>query len=150
MAEDTAKVVLEMDVDKAKKDLDALTKTIQELNDSGDDTDEIVKELEKQWDRLNNEINNAGKGQRNLAKGLKEVTKQLQVMKLNGEENTVEYQKLVVQAGALKDAMGDASQVIKAAASDTWKSVLPWLYFLSGYFLSNLPVLENNTLPFHG
>ena len=119
MAEDTAKVVLEMDVEKAKKDLDALTKTIQELNESGDDTDEIVKELEKQWDRLNNEINNAGKGQRNLAKELKEVTKQLQVMKLNGEENTAEYHKLVVQAGALKDAMGDTSQVIKAAASDT-------------------------------
>lgn len=119
MAEDTAKVVLEMDVDKAKKDLDALTKTIQELNESGDDTDEIVKELEKQWDRLNNEINNAGKGQRNLTKELREVTKQLQVMKLNGEENTAEYQKLVVQAGALRDAMVDTSSVIKAAASDT-------------------------------
>lgn len=119
MAEDTAKVVLEMDVDKAKKDLDALTKTIQELNNSGDDNEEIVRELEKQWDRLNNEINNAGKGQRNLTKELREVTKQLQVMKLNGEENTAEYQKLVVQAGALRDAMDDANQSIKHMASDT-------------------------------
>ena len=119
MAEDTAKVVLELDVDKARKQLDLINKTIEELNANTDDTEELVKNLEKQWDKLNDEINNAGKGQRNLAKELKEVTKQLQVMKLNGQENTAEYQKLVVQAGALKDAMGDTAQVIKNVASDT-------------------------------
>lgn len=119
MAEETAKVVLEMDTDKARKNLDTLDKAIKELNHNTDDTEELVKELEKQWDKLNDEITNAGKGQRNLAKELQQVTKQLQIMKLNGQENTEEYQRLVVQAGALKDAIGDASQVIKAAASDT-------------------------------
>lgn len=119
MAEETAKVVLEMDVDKAKKSLDSLDQAIKELNHNTDDTEDLVKELEKQWDKLNDEITNAGKGQRNLAKELKEVTKQLQIMKLNGQDNTEEYQRLVVQAGALKDAIGDASSVIKAAASDT-------------------------------
>lgn len=119
MAEETAKVVLEMDTDKARKNLETLDKAIKELNHNTDDTEDLVKELEKQWDKLNDEITKAGKGQRNLAKELKEVTKQLQIMKLNGQENTEEYQRLVVQAGALKDAIGDASSVIKAAASDT-------------------------------
>ena len=110
---------IEIDVDKAKKDLDTLTKTIQELNESTDDNEELVKELEKQWDRLDKAIKDAGTGQKNLSKELKEVTKQLQVMKLNGQDNTEQYQKLIERAGQLKDAMGDTAQAINKTASDT-------------------------------
>lgn len=116
---ESVNIGIEIDVEKAQKDLDTLTRTIQELNESTDDNEELVKELEKQWDKLDKAIKDAGTGQRNLSKELKEVTKQLQVMKLNGQDNTAEYQKLIAKAGALKDAMSDTSQAISKTASDT-------------------------------
>lgn len=113
------KITIDIDVEKAQKDLDKLTKTIEDLNKSTDVNEDYVKELEKQWTKLDNAIKNSVTGQRNLSKELKEVTKQLQVMKLNGQENTVEYAKLIKTAGELKDAISDTQQAINKTASDT-------------------------------
>lgn len=117
--QENVKIGVEIDVDKARKQLDVLDKTIKELNENTDDTDELVKKLEKQWDQLNKVINESTGEQKDLAKQLKVVTKQLQIMKLNGEDNTEAYHKLLTEAGNLKDAMGDTAQAIKNVASDT-------------------------------
>lgn len=80
---------------------------------------EQMNELQKATGRYTLEVGhyeNAGKSMRSE---LKEITAQLQQMKLRGDENSVEYQKLISRAGELKDTMGDVSEAIKNTASDT-------------------------------
>lgn len=112
-------ILLTIDLDKAKKDLAALTKQIEELNSASDTSEEEVKQLEKQWDQLSETIKKAEKAQQPLDQRLKDVQKQLQLLKYNGQENTAEYQKLIAEAGRLKDAMGDTASAINKTASDT-------------------------------
>lgn len=54
-----------------------------------------------------------------LKSQLKTLTNQIQQLKLAGDDNTETYQKLIQQAGELKDAIADAGSEIKSAASDT-------------------------------
>ena len=112
-------ILLTIDLDQAKKDLAALTKQIEELNSASDTSEEEVKALEKQWDQLSETIKKAEKAQQPLGQRLKDVQKQLQLMKYNGQENTAQYQKLIAEAGRLKDAMGDTAAAISKTASDT-------------------------------
>lgn len=50
---------------------------------------------------------------------LKTLTQQIAEMKLAGDDGTEAFQKLVIEAGNIKDAMGDAAAEIKNAGSDT-------------------------------
>lgn len=50
---------------------------------------------------------------------LKALTQQIAEMKLAGEDGTEQFKALVVEAGNIKDAMGDAAAEIKNAGSDT-------------------------------
>lgn len=50
---------------------------------------------------------------------LKALTEQIAQMKLAGDDGTEAFQKLVVEAGNIKDAMADAGAEIKNAGSDT-------------------------------
>lgn len=54
-----------------------------------------------------------------LRQRLKNLTQQIAEMKLAGDDGTETFQKLVVEAGNIKDAMGDAAAEIKNAGSDT-------------------------------
>lgn len=112
-------ILLTIDLDKAKKDLAALTKQIQDLNASSESSEEDVKALEKQWDQLSETIKKAEKAQQPLGQRLKDIQKQLQLLKANGLDNTETYRNLMVEAGNLRDAMGDVSQAINKTASDT-------------------------------
>lgn len=133
MAEEKTTVGIEFDLDQAKKDLKALNDQIKQLNSTTDDTEETVKALERQWDLLDTAIKAAeggmkefevtsvktGAAEKTLGKELKEITVQLQRMKLEGKEGTAEYQNLIQRAGQLKDAMGDTAAAINKTASDT-------------------------------
>lgn len=55
------KAVIEIDIEKAKRDLQSLTETIKQLNAAGDDNEETVKALEKQWGVLDSQIKQAEK-----------------------------------------------------------------------------------------
>lgn len=50
---------------------------------------------------------------------LKSLTQQIAQMKLAGDDGTETFQKLVIEAGNIKDAMADAGAEIKNAGSDT-------------------------------
>lgn len=50
---------------------------------------------------------------------LKSLTQQIAEMKLAGDDGTEAFQKLVIEAGNIKDAIGDAAAEIKNAGSDT-------------------------------
>lgn len=50
---------------------------------------------------------------------LKTLTQQIAEMKLAGEDGTEQFKALVIEAGNIKDAMGDAAAEIKNAGSDT-------------------------------
>lgn len=54
-----------------------------------------------------------------LRKRLKELTQAIAEAKLAGEDNTQQFRQMVIEAGNIKDAMGDAAAEIKNAGSDT-------------------------------
>lgn len=54
-----------------------------------------------------------------LRQRLKNLTQQIAEMKLAGDDGTEAFQKLVIEAGNIKDAIADAGAEIKNAGSDT-------------------------------
>lgn len=59
------------------------------------------------------------KSSESLRARLKILTQQIAEMKLAGKDGTEQFKALVVEAGNIKDAMGDAAAEIKNAGSDT-------------------------------
>lgn len=59
------------------------------------------------------------KSSESLRARLKTLTQQIAEMKLAGEDGTEQFKALVIEAGNIKDAMGDAAAEIKNAGSDT-------------------------------
>ena len=57
--------------------------------------------------------------QQALKARLLEITKQLQLLKAAGEDNTEQYRELIKEAGSLKDAVGDVNQEIQNAAANS-------------------------------
>ena len=117
--ENETEILLTINVGRAKEDLASLTKQIGELNNASENNEEEIRSLESQWDKLNGTIKKAEEIQTPLTVKLKGVQRQLQVLKLNGQENTETYHKLIEEAGRLKDTMGDTATAIKKTASDT-------------------------------
>lgn len=72
----------------------------------------------------------------NLRKEMNETTQSLAAMRMAGQENTEEYQRLLEKAGQMKDALTDANAAVKNMASDTAKfdSVLSGLTLAGGGF----------------
>jgi hypothetical protein len=62
------------------------------------------------------EASNAGES---LRTRLRALTQQLAEMKLRGEDNTEEFQRLSQEAGRMRDAMDDTNKVIRNLGSDT-------------------------------
>lgn len=54
-----------------------------------------------------------------LRQRLKNLTQQIAELKLANEDNTEQFKQLVLEAGYIKDAIGDAAAEIKNAGSDT-------------------------------
>jgi hypothetical protein len=54
-----------------------------------------------------------------LRQRLKNLTQQIAELKLAGKDNTDQYKQMVIEAGNIKDAIGDAAAEIKNAGSDT-------------------------------
>jgi hypothetical protein len=54
-----------------------------------------------------------------LRQRLKNLTVQIAELKLRGEDNTEQFKQMVIEAGNIKDAIGDAAAEIKNAGSDT-------------------------------
>ena len=117
--ENETEILLTINVGRAKEDLASLTKQIGELNNASENNEEEIRALESQWDKLNGTIKKAEEIQTPLSQRLKGVQRELQILKLNGQENTETYHKLIEEAGRLKDTMGDTATAINKTASDT-------------------------------
>ena len=98
--------------EKARRAFEAKQKAAKKLM-------EQMNELQKATGKYTLQVGNYELAGKSLRKELREITLQLQQMKLRGEENSEEYQKLLARAGELSDTMGDVSQAINKTASDT-------------------------------
>lgn len=87
---------------------------IESLKQAGIEYDEFGKVINK-----NNE--ETVKSTETLKARLNEITKQLQVMKAAGEDDTESYHALVKEAGNLRDTLGDVSSEINQAAANSQK-----------------------------
>lgn len=84
-----------------------------------DDLYAKMNELQKATGKYTLQVGNYELAGKSLRTELKELTVQLQQMKLEGKENTKEYADMIARAGELKDVMGDTAQAINKTASDT-------------------------------
>lgn len=80
---------------------------------------EQMNEMQKATGKYVLQVGNYELAGKSLKEELRELTAQLQQMRLRGEENTKEYADLIARAGELKDTMGDVAQAINKTASDT-------------------------------
>ena len=78
-----------------------------------------IKDAEASTNRFYRNVGNYEGATKSLKQELKELVAQLAEMKLNGQDNGEEYEKLTKRAGELKDAMGDATAQVQRMASDT-------------------------------
>lgn len=105
-------VVLTIDLDKAKQDLAALTKQIQDLNASSDTNEKEVKALEKQWDLLNSAIKKAEGSEKGLNSTIKDNNKALDDQTAATKKTEGAFSKSV---SAFKAAGGGIKGVTAAA-----------------------------------
>jgi hypothetical protein len=85
---------------------------IETLKEAGVSVEEFTKALGSGQTEVD-------KSSESLRGRLKALTQQIAEMKLAGDDGTEAFQKLVIEAGNIKDAMGDAAAEIKNAGSDT-------------------------------
>lgn len=129
MAQEDASIKISFDISQAQAQLEQLYEEQKKLNEELSKVDEGTDEYEKlnnQLEEVNKNIETStqglqkyGNSQKNLKQELRELTDQLQRMKLEGKDNSAEYQRMIARAGELKDAMGDTAQAINKTASDT-------------------------------
>lgn len=86
------------------------------------ETNSLYQEMKRLQEATGKHTLNVG-NYADAAKGLKQeltsLTQQMALMKVNGEDNSAEYQKMAERAAQLKDAMMDAQTEVKAMSSDT-------------------------------
>ena len=149
------KVVIEVvgqtqGLDEADAKLQALTKREKDILSEMDQltkkqkefagANKVVKVLEDEYKKLENELNKNRKSIDTLSEAQKkmpgkvvaenaeksfrqvrrEIEEQLKQMRRLGQEGTAAYQELVEKAGELNDIQGDVSREIQGLASDTY------------------------------
>lgn len=108
----------------ATKEYDALSRAERqgakgkELQDHINKITTELKEAEEETQRFYRNVGNYP-DLKPIKTQLKEAKEQLAQMKVEGKENTEEYQKLLGVAADLQDAMGDVNAAITTGASDT-------------------------------
>lgn len=103
------------------------TEKFKELSEQLKKNQGELKSLEQEFQAVQKAANvdikpafeEAGKATESLKTRLNEVTKQLQVLKLEGKDNTAQYKALTKEAGNLRDAIGDVSAEINNAAANS-------------------------------
>lgn len=89
-----------------------LNKTIQQL-------DKAVKVADASMGQWGRNVGNYKDTTISLKKELRTLNEELARMKLAGQENTEEYQRIIEKAGELKDTLSDVAAEVKRVGSDT-------------------------------
>lgn len=80
---------------------------------------EEMKRLQEATGKHTLNVGNYADATKGLRTEIMQLTQQMAKMKIEGQQNSEEYQNLAQKAGALKDAMKDAQREVSAMASDT-------------------------------
>ena len=80
---------------------------------------EEMKRLQEATGKTSLNVGNYEGATVKLTSQIRQMTEALAVMRLEGKQDTAEYAQMSKEAGALKDALADASQEVKNMASDT-------------------------------
>jgi hypothetical protein len=106
--------------------LNDMTVEEREATDAGrklvEETNAIYEEMKRLQEVTGKHTLNVGNYEAatlSLRGTIRKNTEALAQMKLAGQDNTAEFQKLLTETGRLKDEMNDAAQSIKGVASDT-------------------------------
>lgn len=100
--------------DKVKSSVDALASSLKNVTQTV-----TVGNLKQEFDKFDKSIGSAIKTSTSLKQQLREITKEMAALKLAGKDTTDEYTRLRLEAGKIKDAIGDANKEISNTASDT-------------------------------
>jgi chromosome segregation ATPase len=107
------------DLGELKKRVDGITNSFTE--GFGQGVKEALDEAGVSLEDFNKQLKLTDDTQKTLKQSLRDTTEQLAEMKLNGQENTQQYQELTEKAGLYRDALKDVTQEINRTASDTRK-----------------------------
>lgn len=102
-----------------EKAFEDVKKRLDDINNSGEKNESVVKQLEKEYQLLNQLVNNQANGFASASQELKNNERALQSLGAAGLKNTEFYQQLLKETAELKDNVGDLKQEIKGLASDT-------------------------------
>lgn len=80
---------------------------------------EEMKRLQEATGKTSLNVGNYEGATVKLTSKIRQMTEALAVMRLEGKQDTAEYAQMSKEAGALRDALADASQEVKNMASDT-------------------------------
>lgn len=104
-----------VDTEQFKKLGTLLVQRQAELNKLQAEFDQVTASVKRQTEATDDNAEASD----SLRTRLKALTQQIAEMKLAGEDGTEQFKALVIEAGNIKDAMGDAAAEIKNAGSDT-------------------------------
>lgn len=131
--------------------LNDMTVEEREATDAGrklvEETNAIYEEMKRLQEVTGKHTLNVGNYEAatlSLRGTIRKNTEALAQMKLAGQDNTAEFQKLLTETGRLKDEMNDAAQSIKGVASDTstFDSVLSGATAAGGGFAAFTGAME--------
>lgn len=80
---------------------------------------EKMKQMQAETGKMQLNVGNYADAAMGLRGQLRDLVQQMAALQMAGKGNTAEYAALAQKAGALKDAMSDASQAVTRMASDT-------------------------------
>ena len=91
----------------------------QELLQHIQDLDAKMKEADGTMGDFQRNVGNYPNALKPVTAQLREMTQELIRLRMEGKENTEEYNELLMATGKMKDAMSDAQREVKQMASDT-------------------------------
>lgn len=113
-------IPVKIDVEKTKKDLEELRNRIRELNASGDDNEEIVKQLEKEYDRLSDNLEKASNSSKGLVSNMSSLPGPVGQAAKGFQGLTAAAKAFIMNPiGAVITAIVGALAAMKAALSST-------------------------------
>lgn len=149
-AQDGSLVQLRAQLANLQKQYDSMS-GMERMGEAGEELQGRIKALHDQilglegdTGRMQRNVGNYPEAMKPVTAQLREMTQQLVQLKMEGKENTEEYNELLKKTGEIKDAMMDAQNEVKQMASDTstLNSVLAGAQAAAGAFSVALGIMN--------
>lgn len=113
----TGSKAISKDLDTVRKQVQGIAKSMNEGFKEG--IADALKEAGVSVEEFEAALKELMGTEKSLKQQLKETKEELALMKLEGKENTAEYQKLIEKAGQLADTLSDVAAETRRVGSDT-------------------------------